>query len=454
MLNHPTHKRSLRQELRKRLIRYVLFQGYGGRLLLLWVVGMAIFLLALGDPFYAIIWTSLALLLGLWMTWSDHRNHQVWESLLHSVMDGEFPRGSLTDGSLRMVVQKGVDAFVGMALKVHAMGRAREPRLDSRRLLAAAYGLLNLQYQLAQKAEELERGLALINDSDRLGGANLITEAPSVRQETVDAVRNEATQRRLLAGDTGKQLETLLLQVFQAEKLPAMAWGSADLAQEAEAVLERARAKLDALAGTRSHSGVARPLPGLGQLHQTLRNAMARAEWAPGAKALQQLADEYTQLESALRRQNAAGPLAMAEIPDLVQETYRQGLGVLAKALELEQTAHSLDRDRRRAEAIDLEREIESLKGDPAAAGRVRVKEEALAGQRAVLERVEQLDFWVEELLHHAGRCEESQVLARLELAVVQAQGLEAGIKLVTDNLARVIQRTRKVQEELKRLGF
>ncbi len=73
------------------LLRYFLAEGYGGPLLLLWSIGISLFLLVFGSPIYAVAWTVVAVTLGLWMTYSARGNPKVWERLVRASMAKRFP---------------------------------------------------------------------------------------------------------------------------------------------------------------------------------------------------------------------------------------------------------------------------------------------------------------------------------------------------------------------------
>jgi hypothetical protein len=169
---------------------------------------------------------------------------------------------------------------------------------------------------------------------------------------------------------------------------------------------------------------------------------------------LRRLTAAYDQIESTFRRRGALDSPVTSQLPTLSEETYAQGLGVLAKALVLNQLVQSRDTKRREVEAAALEREVAHLGNDPDAAGRLRTLEQALASHREVLRLVASHRRRVGELLHHAGRCEASLTTARLELEGLQSEGYDTGVQSVIDSLATIIRQTKDVQQELRDLGF
>ena len=84
------------------LLRYFIVEGYGGPLLLLWSIGIGLFLL-IGSPIYAVAWTGVAVTLGLWMTYG---NPKVWERLVYSSIAKRIPWHTLSDEGLQDIVRR------------------------------------------------------------------------------------------------------------------------------------------------------------------------------------------------------------------------------------------------------------------------------------------------------------------------------------------------------------
>ena len=144
----------------------------------------------------------------------------------------------------------------------------------------------------------------------------------------------------------------------------------------------------------------------------------------------------------------------MVLIPDLAEETYRQGLRVLRHVLELVQVIPSSDEAVLGEEVIRLEREIEALRNDTSQASLVKVRLQTLVYYQYRLSLQEQQSLRVEELLSQAGRCEASLNQARMQLVLLSAAESQQGADAVTETLSRVIQQAKEVQQELNELGF
>ena len=87
------------------LLRYFIVEGCGGPLLLLWSIGIGLFLTIFGSPFYAGAWTVMAVTLGLWMTYRSRGNPRVWERLVHASMAERFPWHTICDEVLQETVR-------------------------------------------------------------------------------------------------------------------------------------------------------------------------------------------------------------------------------------------------------------------------------------------------------------------------------------------------------------
>ena len=174
----------------------------------------------------------------------------------------------------------------------------------------------------------------------------------------------------------------------------------------------------------------------------------------PGLGALRQLEHEYQQLAPLLQRRRATDPLSVAHLPALAEETYRQGLSVLEDALELARTVNSADVDKLEGQAAQLEAETRSLSEDGEQDTRLKMRREALATHRELLEMIVRQTLRLDELLHQSQRCQTSLQRTRIELATLRADRSAANVDSVTDSLRRTISQARGVQEEMKRLGF
>ena len=439
-------------ERKTQLIGYFIGKGHGGALLLLWSIGVGLFFI-FGLPIFALVWTGVVVSLSLGMIRAYRSSPGVYEQLLKSYLAERFPWHVLLEPSLQKTVQQSANVFVEVALKLHSLGTAGDERAELDRVLAAGSGLLSSQFELAQRADDLARGLNLVLPVSQKG-ADLTTEAPAARSETVDALNKEASQARGLADDIGQQLETLMLRVFQLEQLPNAVHGVKELAGEIETALARAQEKVESLCQA-TPSLADRPGDSeLAKLKESLQKGFSKYKSTQGLKALQQLAYEYAQLQSTLERRKEDQSLLAARIPTLAEESYRQGLGVLELGLELVQAINSPNGERLEREKIRIESEIECIKRDATQARRVKLLKETLASHKERLSLLDQQAIHVEELLHQAGRCEASLNQARIQLLSLSADGYRDGVSSVNETLTRIIQQAKEVQEELKDLGF
>ena len=270
------------------LLRHFIVEGCGGPLLLLWSIGISLFLTVFGSPFYAVAWTVMAVTLGLWMTYRSRGNPRVWERLVHASMAERFPWHTISDEALRETVRKSSILVAEVTLKIYGLRRASGARNDLARVLATASNLLDLQLELAREVESLTRGLTLMVPDDQVG-VSLITDAPTLRQDTVAAVEKQIDQARALAGAIYQQLETLILQVCQLETLPNIPLGAERLAGEIEADLNRVQEKINILNQPNAFQEVSPSPPDLKFLSESLRAGFNRKKSTQGLMALQRL---------------------------------------------------------------------------------------------------------------------------------------------------------------------
>lgn len=187
---------------------------------------------------------------------------------------------------------------------------------------------------------------------------------------------------------------------------------------------------------------------------EEIQTGFSRVNSVEGLKALQELVHEYEQLQPVLGRGKDTDPLAVAHIPGLAEETYRQGLGVLAGCTDLMREIHSPNNKKLEVEVGELESEIESLKGDETQAERFKILEATVASHKERLELVNQQKLRVEGLLQQSDSCEASLHKTRIELAAMKADNADTSVSSVTNTLQRTITQAKEVQEELKKLGY
>ncbi len=192
----------------------------------------------------------------------------------------------------------------------------------------------------------------------------------------------------------------------------------------------------------------------LQRLKDDIQTGFSRVNLAEGLKALQELVHEYEQLQPVLDRGSQTDPLAVAHIPALAEETYRQGLGVLAGCLDLMREIRSPNNQKLEEEAADLESQIGVMEKDDTQNERLSILKATVASHRERLSLIQQQSLRVDELLHRSDSCEASLHRTRMELAALKADNLDARVSAVTNALQSTINQAKEVQEELKKLGF
>ena len=192
----------------------------------------------------------------------------------------------------------------------------------------------------------------------------------------------------------------------------------------------------------------------LQRLREDIQTGFSRVNSAEGLKALQELIHEYEQLQPVLERGKVTDPLAVAHIPALAEETYRQGLGVLVGCLDLMREIRSPNNIKLEAEVGDLEGQIRSMEGDDSQAERLSILRATVASHKERLGLVQQQRLRVDGLLQQSDSCEASLHRTRIELAALKADSVDASVSTVTNALQSTIVRAKEVQEELKRLGY
>ena len=192
----------------------------------------------------------------------------------------------------------------------------------------------------------------------------------------------------------------------------------------------------------------------LQRLKYDIQTGFSRVNQAEGLKALQELVHEYEQLQPVLDRGSETEPLAVAHIPALAEETYRQGLGVLAGCLDLMREIRSPNNQKLEAEVADLESQIGVMEKDNIQKERLSILKATVASHKERLSLIQQQSLRVDELLHRSDSCEASLHRTRMELAALKADNFDARVSAVTNALQSTINQAKEVQEELKTLGL
>ena len=192
----------------------------------------------------------------------------------------------------------------------------------------------------------------------------------------------------------------------------------------------------------------------LQRLKDEIQTGFSRVNLADGLKALQELVYEYEQLQPVLGRRRETDPLAVGRIPALAEETYRQGLGVLAGCLDLMKEIRSPNNQKLEAEVADLESQIGTMEKDETQTERLSILKATVASHKERLGLIQQQSLRVDELLHQSDSCEASLHRTRIELAAMKVDNVDARASAVTDALQSTINQAKEVQEELKKLGL
>jgi len=429
------HYAALQRDLRGALVRYALVQGLAAPFVFLWAVGAGLFLIVWWLPALALGWTAVAAVFGAAMVVGSLRSSDAVARALGFVVERRLPARPISSRRLQTDVQRSQTLFVQVALRVSTIesGQGEDPNL--RALVCAAYEMVALLVEAAKVAE-------------RAGGAECPLATPVLRELTATSRALELLEaqkgnleRGFTLGLARQAVEVLARMqdgVYVRESVgpggpAADSWNIDDLRPEPS--YEAIPAEL--------RDGFAR-----------LRSGFSRLKLEPGQKALRQLADQYSRLLPVLERKKETDPLALAQVPQLAEETLRQGLSVLSDALDLAQAIYSPERERMEREVATLEADIASLRDNEREAARREMKEETLASHLERLEIMKGHELHVEELLHQSGRCEASLDRTRMEIAALKADGSSASVSAVTQALRKTIDQARSVQEEMKRLGL
>ena len=192
----------------------------------------------------------------------------------------------------------------------------------------------------------------------------------------------------------------------------------------------------------------------LQRLKDDIQTGFSRVNLPDGLKALQELVYEYDQLQPVLDSGKETDPLAVAHIPALAEETYRQGLGVLAGCLDLMREIRSPNNQKLQVEVADLESQIGTMEKDDTQTERLIILKATVASHKERLGLIEQQGLRVDGLLHQSDSCEASLHRTRIELAALKADNVDARVSAVTNALQSTINQAKEVQEELKKLGL
>ena len=169
-------------------------------------------------------------------------------------------------------------------------------------------------------------------------------------------------------------------------------------------------------------------------------------------QVLRSLGDEYDLIVELLRRSGGRPAISMASLlPDLSDETYRQGMSALSDALELFESAEGAQRRRLEDETAEI---TTRLRRNLYADDRERPRDEQrLSSHFQLLARHNASRQRARELVFVAERCRDALTEARIELASLRAGEAQVDVDAVVQTLQETIRRVRDVQDEFRRLG-
>jgi hypothetical protein len=424
-----------RRELLRELARDALVHGLVAPLAFLWSVGLGLFSIVWWSPLLAVGWTAAVAALGTGMFASHIRHAESLRRSLLAILARRLHAEKIGDRELRGQLEHSIGLVVDIAARVSVLEDEFGEESSLRRVLVGAHDMLVLHSRAAHAAE-----LA--------GGRDC-----ALGREVTRELASTARQLDLAVTPWGRDIAfTAHVADQQDQFLDSLRTGTLAV----DGGLDVALAGTDHLAagGLAVYSG-GEYLPATVQRQgNTLHSGFTRIQNDAGLRALQQLAYQYAGLLPVLERKRAAEPLAIAHVPLLALETYRQGLSVLNDAFELTAAVHSPERHRLEREAGELQREIAEFGESDLDSPRLTMKVEALASHRERLDIMRQYELRIEELLHYCGRCEASLDRARMELAALKSESSTASVTLVTTTLKATIEEARSVQDELKRLAL
>ncbi|HEU4390538.1 MAG TPA: hypothetical protein VFV34_22235 [Blastocatellia bacterium] len=440
---------TLRNELARRVFQYT----FSGPLLLVWSLGLLAFIALFERPLFALVWTGAVAALGFLMAADYLRTPKIVERLVRSIVQKKFPAWELTSRPLHAGAQDEVAVFTEITLKIFQIEREKNTTADLRHLIPMTHRMVSLLRDSAREVEELERALNVAKVSKSEDGV-LPTEsaeadwAPNTRQESIEEIRREIDQARFSIKEIVQHLETLMLRLFQIAQLPGDPVRDSELVREVQETVMRLTRHAESRRADRYASAEVQ------QTREVLDAGFSEINSSEGVRAVERLVYEYAQLKPILDHTRAADATGFARISLAVEETYRAGLGLLRDLLDLMRTAHPSERRRLEDEIIELEKNITLLRADKSQKGTVKLMETKMNFRLERLDLMQKQQLRIDELLHLAGRCEESLNRTRMELAGLKTTDSEMNVKETTESLRQTIAQAKEIREELKKLGF
>jgi hypothetical protein len=193
-----------------------------------------------------------------------------------------------------------------------------------------------------------------------------------------------------------------MLKVFQLAQLPKDLSRNSELCREYEEVAKKLK---DAAQSRRADRYVSAEMQ---ETRQLLETGFSQLNSSAGATALRHLVIEYAQLQPLLEQQRKTDLISISQVPALVEESYRIGLGLLEDALELMQASSPVEKERLKAEVAALKDKATILANDKSQEDRLLLLNSLMNSHLERLHIMEKQELRTEQLLHLASLCEAS----------------------------------------------
>jgi hypothetical protein len=424
--------------LRNQVMRRVFQHVFTGPLLLVWSVGLVVFVTFFERSGVAFIWSAAIAVLGYSMAMDYLRTAKIQKWVIQSILWQRVAGAGLSNLDLKIALQDQVNIGAEIVVKICLMDRKHGRDAQLRRLIPVTFNLLSLLRDCAVEAGELERGLKLATRTESQG--DLLSQG-------VASMRRKVDQANLRVDRITQGLEMLMLKIFQLEQLPKDPFGNSELARETDEMCARLMQTGDLYLDR----DVAERI--------STRSAMLEVGFseigcADGVGALQRLAHEYEQLQPLLERQREIDSIAIAQIPLLVEETFDAGLNLLRDALSIARAIQPAERQRLNAEVVTLDEQIAVFQTTGNQEERLKHLQETRFSHLERLALMEKQQSRVEDLLHLSGRCEAALHRTRMELAALKAADSGMSVERATEGLRKTIDQAKEVQQELDKLGL
>ncbi len=401
MLQPQDKYSELDRDMRSERMRLTLWRGPVVPLASIGIPGAAFLALVLSEPLLAIVAAAADFLIAVLYVGTTLPSAQTFVSALRALLDKRLPASQILGAQAQAAFERTAEQFIAVAVRARSLDKKHGPSDLLHRALAAAFGMMAMQYEAA------------VRDGTFAGNGDIAGE---VLREM------EAMARLLDVMDDAPSSERAALEL--------------QIAREAEAALAR-------VSITESQ-----------RIQRELQKEFTRLKEENGLKALRQLAAQYDLLQPLLDQKKDSDPIALAQAPTMVQQTFQEGLGALSGALTLAQAIQDTNAEDLKAELKEAEREIASLEGDPLKTERRRMAEDRRQRRLELLDHLEKQQLGFARLLDGCDKCKLALSLTRLDLADIQARRSEQYAGTVIERLKAAIAQAKAVQEEMNNLGL